>query len=265
MHLFDQFVQWVSGAWWSYPVVFLVSMLDAFFPFVPSETVVITAGVLASSGDLSLPLVIVCATLGAIAGDNISYGLGAWLGERRVKRLFGGAKSRRAFEWAERQLEVRGFYLIIIARFIPGGRTAVTFSCGYTRAMPWRRFIFADVIAATLWGTYAALLGYIGGKQFEDAPWKGLLAAFFVAVGVSLIVELVRSLRRRRSEAGMSHDLSGRASRTAPTVTATNASTRSAPSAPPGTGSPRTSVPAAIGTEFVRSVARPATVSAAPA
>jgi len=64
MHLFNQFVGWVSGAWWSYPVVFLVSMLDAFFPFVPSETVVITAGVLASSGDLSLPLVIVCAILG---------------------------------------------------------------------------------------------------------------------------------------------------------------------------------------------------------
>ena len=108
---------------------------------------------LASSGALSLPLVIVCATLGAMAGDNISYGLGGWLGERRVKRLFGGDKSRRAFDWAERQLEARGFYLIIIARFIPGGRTAVTFSCGYTDAMPWRRFIVADVIAATLWGT----------------------------------------------------------------------------------------------------------------
>jgi membrane-associated protein len=201
MQFFDQFVDWVSGAWWSYPVVFLVSMLDAFFPFVPSETVVITAGVLASSGDLSLPLVIVCAILGAIAGDNISYGLGAWLGERRVKRLFAGSKSRRAFDWAERQLKVRGFYLIIVARFIPGGRTAVTFSCGYLRAMPWRRFILADVIAATLWGTYAALLGYIGGKQFEDAPWKGLLLAFAVAVGVSVLVELVRWLRRRRLEA----------------------------------------------------------------
>ena len=75
--MFDQFITWVSGAWWSYPVIFLVSMLDAFFPFVPSETVVITAGVIASVGDLSLPLVIVCASLGALVGDNISYGLGA--------------------------------------------------------------------------------------------------------------------------------------------------------------------------------------------
>ncbi len=201
MHLFDQFVTWVSGAWWSYPVIFGVSALDAFFPFVPSETVVITAGVLASSGDLSLPLVILCASVGAVAGDNVSYALGGWLGERRVKRLFGGAKSRRAFEWAEHQLKTRGFYLIIIARFIPGGRTAVTFSCGYTRAMPWRRFIVADVIAGTLWGTYAALLGYIGGKQFEDAPWKGLLLAFAVAVGLSVSVEVVRKLRGRRAGA----------------------------------------------------------------
>ena len=201
MGVFDQFVQWVSGAWWSYPVVFFVSMVDAFFPVVPSESVVITAGVVASAGDMSLPLVIVCAALGAIAGDNICYGLGSWLGETRVKRLFHGDESRRAFDWAEHQLKVRGFYLIIVARFVPGGRTAVTFSCGYLRAMRWRRFIVADVIAGVLWASYAALLGYLGGTQFEEAPWKGLLFAFAVAIGVSGLVELVRRLRNRRREA----------------------------------------------------------------
>jgi membrane-associated protein len=191
----------VSGAWWSYPVVFLVSMLDAFFPLVPSESVVITAGVIAGAGDLSLPLVILCASVGAIVGDNISYGLGSWLGEHRVKRVFGGEKSRRAFDWAEDQLQRRGFYLIIVARFVPGGRTAVTFSSGYMHAMPWRRFIVADVIAGFLWGSYAALLGYVGGVQFEQAPWKGLLLAFAVAVGITGLVELVRWLRNRRLEA----------------------------------------------------------------
>jgi membrane protein DedA with SNARE-associated domain len=182
--LFNQFIDWVSGAWWSYPVVFVVSMLDAFFPLVPSESVVITAGVVAS--------------LGALVGDNISYGLGSLLGEHRVKRVFGGDKSRRAFEWAERQLEERGFYLIIIARFIPAGRTAVTFSCGYSRAMRWRRFIAADVVASALWASYAALLGYFGGTQFESAPWKGLVLAFAVAVSVTGLVELGRWLRGRR-------------------------------------------------------------------
>jgi membrane-associated protein len=193
--VFDQLIDWVSGKWWSYPVIFLVSMLDAFLPIVPSETLVITGGVLASSGDLSLPLVIVCAAAGAIVGDNVSYLLGNLLGERTVKRVFRGEKSRKAFEWAERQLETRGVYLIVIARFIPGGRTAVTFSAGYIQAFPWRRFIVADVAAGVVWGTYAALLGYVGGKQFEEQPWKGLLLAFAVAVGLAVTVEVVRHKR----------------------------------------------------------------------
>jgi membrane protein DedA with SNARE-associated domain len=198
--VFDRFADWVSGAWWSYPVIFLASAIDAFFPLVPSETIVITGGVLAGSNDLSLPLVILAAAAGAVVGDNISYGLGTLLGERTVKRWFRGERSHRAFEWAERQLEVRGGYLIIIARFIPGGRTAVTFASGYVHAMKSRRFIFWDVIAGLIWATYAALLGYIGGKQFEQQPWKGLILAFVVALFVGGGVELVRHLLRRRAK-----------------------------------------------------------------
>ena len=196
--MFDQFVDWVSGSSWSYVAIFVVSMLDAFFPIVPSETAVITGGVVASAGDLSLLLVIVCASAGAFVGDNISYGLGTLLGERTVKKVFRGEKSRKAFQWAEEQIEERGFYLIIIARFIPGGRTAVTFSSGYTHGISYRRFVLADAIAAVIWGSYAALLGYVGGKQFEDDPWKGLIFAFVVAVSVAGLVELVRHLREKR-------------------------------------------------------------------
>ena len=58
--MFDQFRDWVSGEWWSYLVIFAVSMIDAFFPLVPSESIVITAGTLASSGDLVLLGVIAC-------------------------------------------------------------------------------------------------------------------------------------------------------------------------------------------------------------
>jgi membrane protein DedA with SNARE-associated domain len=199
--VFDRLVDAVSGAWWSYPVIFLVAMLDAFFPIVPSETLAITGGVLAGSGDLELWLVILAASTGAIVGDNISYFLGAWVGEHTVKRLFRSEKAHRGFDWAERQLEERGGYLIVIARFIPGGRTAVTFASGYTHAMPWRRFIVYDVIAGVIWGSYTALLGYFGGKQFEEQPWKGLLLAFGVAVGVAVLIEVVRHLRQRRATA----------------------------------------------------------------
>ena len=78
-------------------------------------------------------------------------------------------------------LDERGAYIIIIARFVPGGRTAVTFSAGYVTTFPWRRFIVYDVIAGVVWATYAALLGYFGGKTFEDNPLLGVLLALGIA------------------------------------------------------------------------------------
>ena len=199
--MFQVIVDWVSGSEWSYLIVLGVALLDAFIPVVPSETVAISAGVLAASGDLNVGLVIVAAAAGACAGDNVSFGIGTWVGEHTLKRWFGAGKAHRRLLWAEKQLDERGGYLIVIARFIPGGRTAVTFASGYTHGMTWRRFIVADVVAGVIWGSYAALLGYVGGKQFEDDPWKGLLLAFVVAVGIAFTVEAVRWLRNRRAEA----------------------------------------------------------------
>lgn len=190
------FEEWVRSDW-SYLVIFGVAVLDAFFPVVPSETVAIAGGVLAGGGDLSLPVVILAASAGAFIGDNISYGIGSVLGERTVKRLFRGEKSHRAFAWAEHQLETRGPYLIVIARFIPGGRTAMTFASGYVHAFPYRRFVKADLLAAAIWGCYTGLLGFWGGRSFEDEPWKGLVVAFGIAILIAVAVELVRHHRRR--------------------------------------------------------------------
>jgi membrane protein DedA with SNARE-associated domain len=190
-------VDWVSGSNWSYVAVFAVAVLDAFFPVVPSESMVIVAGTLAGSGELNIFLVILAAWAGAVIGDNISYGIGKWAGEHTVKRLFKGERAHRGFDWAEQQLEERGSYIILIARFIPFGRTAVTFTAGYTRGLPWHRFLRYDVVAGGLWATYAAMLGYVGGKQFEEQPWKGVLLGLGIAFTVAFLVEWVRNRRSR--------------------------------------------------------------------
>ena len=198
--MFESIVDAVSGSSWTYVLVFAIAMLDAFFPLVPSETVAITAGVLAGAGDLNVFIVILAAAGGAFVGDNISFGLGHFFGKRTVDRFFSGEKAQKRLQWAERQLEQRGAYIIVVARFIPGGRTATTFTAGYVQDFPWHRFLRYDALAAAIWGSYTVLLGYFGGKTFEDAPWKGLLLAFGVALGVTLVIEAVRHLRGRMAK-----------------------------------------------------------------
>jgi membrane protein DedA with SNARE-associated domain len=196
--VFNHFTDLVANAsGWAYGIIFVLALLDAIVPIVPSETSVLTAGVVASQGDLNLPMVILFAAAGAFAGDNIAYWIGRRFGTRVNDRFFTSEKAKHRIEWAHGQVEERGGELIVIARFIPGGRTVVTLSCG-TLEYPYRNFVVFDAIAASIWGTYAALLGYFGGHAFEDAPWKGLILAFAIAFGVTGAVELVRWLLRRR-------------------------------------------------------------------
>ena len=193
--MFQSLVDLVSGSPFTYGFLFLIALLDAVFPLVPSETAVITAGVIAAHGDLIVPVVIVAAALGAIVGDNASYWVGRLASRWVERRLFAGERRKR-LEWAERTLNERGGYLIVIARFIPGGRTVVTLAAGILD-MPWRRFIAFDVTAGVLWASYATLVGYFGGKAFEEQPLKGLLIALAVAFAIAAAVETARWLRKR--------------------------------------------------------------------
>jgi membrane-associated protein len=193
--VFESLTEQVSGSPWTYAFLFAIAALDVIFPIVPSETSVILAGVLASTGDLILVLVIAVAAAGAILGDNTSYWIGRTLGDRIVARFFKGERRKRV-DWAEKQVKERGGYLIVVGRFIPGGRTVITLACGLLE-MPWRRFISFDVAAGLVWASYAALLGYFGGRTFEESPLKGFLVAFAIALAVTGAIEAYRYLKKR--------------------------------------------------------------------
>jgi len=188
-----------NASGWAYLIVALLAYFDALVPVVPSETSVITAGVVASTGDLSLAPIVAAAASGAFLGDNTAYFIGARFGSRIEERFLSGEKARKRTEWAQQQVSERGGELIVIGRFIPGGRTAVTLSAG-TLGYPWRRFVIFDAVAALGWALYASLLGYFGGHAFEAAPWKGLLLALGIAFAVAGAIEVARwYLKRRRA------------------------------------------------------------------
>ena len=196
--MFGQFTHLVAEAsLWAYVVILLFAVFDAILPIVPSETAVITAGVVASSGDLFLPIVIACAAAGAFTGDNIGYLIGRRYGTRIKARFFNSVQAKRRVAWAEHQLTERGGELIAAGRFIPGGRTAVMLTCGLI-GYPRRRFTVATAVAAVIWALYAFFVGRIGGQAFEDNQWAGLAIAFGASIAVSVVIEAVRRLLARR-------------------------------------------------------------------
>jgi membrane-associated protein len=162
--MLESVTELVAASPWTYAVVLSIAALDAIFPVVPSETTAIAAGVLAAAGDLNIALVIAAAATGALIGDSGTYTLGRLAGERATRRL-----PARRVEWAERTLQKRGGYLIVVSRFIPGGRTVTMLSAGLTK-MPARRFLRLAALAAVVWGSHAGLLGYLGGRTFEESP-----------------------------------------------------------------------------------------------
>lgn len=194
--IFDFVTRDIHGQTWNYGLVVGIVALDSFLPIAPSETLVVAASVLAVHGSLMIWLIILCAWLGAVLGDNISYFLGATFGDWAAPKLFRGERGHRALEWAEQQIHRRP-WVIIIGRFIPGGRTATTFASGWLD-LSWRRFIAYDVVGGLLWSLENGMIGYLGGRAFQNSLWKAFVVAAAIAVVVALSFELGRRVYERR-------------------------------------------------------------------
>ncbi len=194
--LLQGLVELLTGSLWTYPLLFGICAGDALIPAFPSETALIVCGIQAARGELSLEWVIVSAAAGAFVGDNASYAVGRWLGRPAVKRFFSGEVAQGRLDWARNFLRQRGSYVLIVARFVPGGRTATTFTAGLVHLRWPTRFAPYVFMAAILWSVYGALLGYLGGRIFRDQPIYALLAAFGIAALITVGVEAWRRVRR---------------------------------------------------------------------
>jgi membrane-associated protein len=196
--MFDALADHVTGSPLTYLLIVAVCAGDALLPLFPAEVVVVTAAVLAAGGHLQIALVVLAAVVGAMIGDNSAYGLGRCGLRPLADRLLASPGARRRLAWAHAQLKQNGPWIIVVARFIPGGRTATTYAAG-TLEMAWRsRFLPADLVAAGAWSLYASGLGYLGGATFEHNLWIPLLIAGGASVLVALLGELVRRWLTRR-------------------------------------------------------------------
>ncbi len=187
----------ISSNPWFYLVIFTIAYLDSIVPAVPSETTVILGGIAAGQGNLNIALVILIGALGAYAGDSTTYAIGSRSSGLATRWVFRGERGARRLERTGEQIRKRGGLLLITARFIPGGRAALTFTCGLTRQPFLAWFTRWDLLAVFVWSTYAGLLGFFFGERFEDDHTAAFWWAFGTAFSITILIEVVRFVRGR--------------------------------------------------------------------
>jgi membrane-associated protein len=176
---------------WLLLVIVGLAVVDAMLPMVPSEALIIAAGVGAAAGEQDLVAVIAAASMGAFVGEVGSYVLGRGFGVAVRGRLVPGSPRAELFARTERTLTTRGGLILLTARYIPAGRTVAALAAGATR-FPTRRFLGYSALGATMSAAYVAMLGFLGGSAFARDPLVAMLVSLSIGTAIGMVGGLVR-------------------------------------------------------------------------
>ena len=199
--MIDPFEVVRSGSSLSYVIIAIAIAGSAVFPPLPSETMMFAAGAAVGANVLPLVPVLAAGAAGSLLGDGIGYVVGRTVGERALARLARGERGKRSVAWARRTLGSRGGPLVAVARFIPGGQTAVTITAG-SLGFPRRRFAAFAGLGAVVWAGYGTLVGALGGDAVRSGSWIGLVAAVAIVLAVAAVAEVARRREGRRADDG---------------------------------------------------------------
>ncbi|MEU0563313.1 VTT domain-containing protein [Dactylosporangium sp. NPDC006015] len=188
-----------------YATILVLLTVDAFVPVVPAQALMIGGGILSTTGHVQLLLLVAAGALGAVSGDLLAFLLGRRLARRdagtpdRLTRRKPRAITLRLNEAMRKHI----FLAVLLCRFVPAGRMITAIYAG-RNGVSTRRFASYDVLAATLWATYGALLGHFGGEAIADSSWLPLVlvaaAALLFLAGAPLL-SFIGRLRRRSAPA----------------------------------------------------------------
>ncbi|WP_394429085.1 DedA family protein [Streptomyces sp. SGAir0957] len=183
-----------------YPTLFLLVVLGALVPVIPTGALVSSAAVVAfhQTAPFSLLLLFGVASLAAFLGDIALY----WLGRRGMhskngSRWLEAIRSRapqERLEQAQDKLADHGVMVLVLSRLVPAGRIPVMLACLMAK-MPLRRFARGDIPACLAWAVTYQIIGILGGSLFKE-PWQGVVAAIVLTVAISATPALWRKVRR---------------------------------------------------------------------
>jgi membrane protein DedA with SNARE-associated domain len=199
-----------------YPAVTLFIMIESTgIPF-PGETMLLLASFFtATSHQLAIPIVIACAALGAIIGDNLGY-LAGRTGGRVLALRYGKYIFLKPhhLDYAEKFFEKHGDKTVFFGRFVAVLRAWSAFLAGINH-MQWRKFLIYNAAGGIVWAIVYGTLGYVAGRFLHDnfaaveriARTLGWIGAGIVVVSAVAAFILLRLRRRKRMLAAMKREV----------------------------------------------------------
>ncbi|MEU9339445.1 VTT domain-containing protein [Streptomyces sp. NPDC048290] len=184
-----------------YPTLFVLVLLGALVPVVPTGALVSSAAVVAfhQTAPFSMALVFVTASLAAFLGDITLYWLGRrGMGSRNGSRWLAAIRARAPedrLERAQSKLREHGVLVLVLSRLVPAGRLPVMLAC-LLAEWPLRRFARGNAPACLAWAVTYQLIGVLGGSLFSEA-WEGVVAAVGLTLAISAVPGFWRRVRGR--------------------------------------------------------------------
>jgi membrane-associated protein len=165
--------------------------------FLPGDSLLFTAGFLASQGVLEIWILVPLCFIAAVAGDAVGYAFGHRVGPRLFQRSDSKFFKKEHLVKAEAFFDEHGGKAIILARFLPIVRTFTPIVAG-AAGMPYRRFFVFNVVGALLWAVGVTLAGYFLGSAVPNIDHY-LLPVIGVIILISVLPTLVHLWREYRS------------------------------------------------------------------
>lgn len=187
---------------WSYFILFFMIFLETgfvFTPFLPGDSLLFTAGALASIGSFNVLVLIIILAAAAVLGDSVNYAVGHFIGERIFSWKINFIKKHH-LNRTHQFFEKHGGKTIIIARFVPIVRTFAPFLAGVGR-MHYLKFLSYNVIGGVLW--VMAFLGagyFFGNIPFVKNNFSLVILAIIIISLVPTAIEIISHSRKSKKE-----------------------------------------------------------------
>ena len=171
--------------------------------FLPGDTLLLSAGIFAAQGKLSLICVVMVVTVAAIAGDNVGYHIGKRYGRRLFKKPDGIIFRQQYVDQAEKFYERWGSKMMLVSHFVPVVRTFAPPVAGVAK-MNYKQFVVFDAIGILAWAVGVTLIGYWFGSKIPNIDQYIMLAVgavIVITLGPTVYHVIKAILEKRRMDA----------------------------------------------------------------